>query len=53
MHGQDPPLHIISKVDEKLFKRILINEVSIINIISITDYKNLNLSLLYICIPNL
>ena len=41
--GQYPPLHIIAKVDEKAFKRILIDEGSTINIISKIAYGNLNL----------
>ena len=41
--GLDPPLHIIGKVDGKLFKRILVDEGSAINIISNAAYKNLNL----------
>jgi len=53
MHGQDPPLHIIAKVDENTFKRILIDEGSTINIISTTMYKNPNLPFSHICIPTL
>ena len=48
--GQDPPLHIIAKIDGKDFERILIYEGFAINIISKTTYKNLNLSFSYICV---
>ena len=51
--GLDPPLHIIGKVDEKLFKRILIDEGSTINIISNVAYKNLNLPDSLILAPSL
>ena len=36
-------MHIISKVDGKTFKIILVDVGSTINIISTTTYKNLNL----------
>ena len=53
LQHHDPPLHIIVKIDGKAFKRILIYEGSIINIISTTTYKNLNLSFSHICMPSL
>jgi len=49
---QDPPLHIIAKIDGKDFKRILIYEGSVINIISTIAYKNLNLPFSHICAPS-
>ena len=49
----DPPLHIIGKVDGKLFKRILVDEGSAINIISNVACKNLNLLDSFILAPTL
>lgn len=50
-HGQDPPLHIMAKVDGKAFKRILIDEGSIINMISTIAYKNMSLPFSHIFAP--
>jgi len=51
--GKDPSLHIIAEVHRKAFKIILINEGLVINIISTTTYKNLNLPFSHICTPTL
>jgi len=50
--GSDSPLHIIGKVDGKFVKRILIDEGSNINIMSILAYQKLNLPLSYIYSPS-
>lgn len=44
----DPPLHIIAKVDGKIFKKNLVYGGSTINIISTTAYKSLNLPIFHI-----
>jgi len=46
-------LHIIAKVDGKIFKRILVDGGSYINIIFTTTYKNLNLPFSHIFAPSL
>jgi len=51
--GLDPPLHIIYKIYSKVFKRILIDEGSDINIMSISTYQKFNLPLSYISSPYL
>jgi len=51
--GIDPPLHIVENVDGKMFKRILIDEGSKINIISTTTFQNLNIPFLHIKPPTL
>jgi len=53
LQDQDPPLHIIAEIDGTTFKRILIDEGSIINIIFTTSYKNLNLPFSHIFAPSL
>jgi len=39
----DPPLHIVANVDRKIFKWILIDKRSAINIISTIVFQNLNI----------
>jgi len=39
----DPPLHIVAGVDGKMFKRVLVDEGSTINIISTAAFQNLNI----------
>lgn len=45
----NPSLHIIVKVDGRIFKIILVDGGSTINIILATAYKNLNLPFSHIC----
>ena len=49
----DPPLHIVVNVDRKMFKQILIDEGSVINIISTTTFQNLNIPFSHIKSPTL
>ena len=49
----DPPLHIIANVDGKIFKWILIDKGSVINIISTTTFQNLNIPFSHIKAPTL
>jgi len=53
IQGSNLPLHIISKVDGKIFKIILVDGGSTINIISTTAYNNLNIPFLHMCAPSL
>lgn len=46
-------MHIIAKVDRKLFKKIPIDEGSTINIISTITYNNLNIPFSHISAPSL
>lgn len=49
----DPSLHIMANVGGKMFKWILIDEGSIINIISMTAFWNLNIPFSHIKAPTL
>jgi len=49
----DPPLHIVANVDGKMFKQILIDEGSTINIISTIAFLNLNIPFSHIKAPTL
>jgi len=49
----DPPLHIVAGVDGKIFKGVLIDEGSAINIISTASFQNLNIPFSQIKAPTL
>ena len=49
----DPPLYIVASIDGKMFKQILINEGSTINIISKIAFQNLNTPFSHVKAPTL
>lgn len=48
---KDPPLHIIAQVDEKPFKRVLVDGGSAISMVSLVALEKLNFPLSHLKTP--